>query len=155
MINVEISICDWVISRLEMTMIVLTAAFTMRGWCRRMVWESQQKSAASCFHEFSKPPRALPALPVKCSSLTRWMRTSSILSERIHKDVSAAFVLTADQHEAEDDTLVVTLRRAAFVKLYYPEFDISEAVWQEVQQDVARWGDITTRAIRSVLYSVP
>ncbi|KAG1690814.1 hypothetical protein DVH05_027861 [Phytophthora capsici] len=75
-------------------------------------------------------------------------------SERVRKDVSAAFVLTADQ-EQEDGSLVVTLRRAAFVKLYYPQFDVTEAVWQELQQDVARWGDVTTRAIRSVLYSVP
>ncbi|EGZ12135.1 hypothetical protein PHYSODRAFT_517266 [Phytophthora sojae] len=62
-------------------------------------------------------------------------------SERVRKDGS--------------DELVVTLRRAAFVKLHYPEFDLSERVWQDLQQDVARWGDITTRAIRSVLYSVP
>eukprot|EP00644_Phytophthora_capsici_P018738 jgi/Phyca11/512124/fgenesh2_kg.PHYCAscaffold_216_\ len=75
-------------------------------------------------------------------------------SERVRKDVSAVFVLTADQ-EQEDGSLVVTLRRAAFVKLYYPQFDVTEAVWQELQQDVARWGDVTTRAIRSVLYSVP
>ncbi|KAG2922619.1 hypothetical protein PC119_g3862 [Phytophthora cactorum] len=76
-------------------------------------------------------------------------------SERVRKDVSAAFVLTADKPQLEGDNLVVTLRRAAFVKLHYPEFGISEAVWQELQQDVARWGDVTTRAIRSVLYSVP
>ncbi|KAF1795930.1 hypothetical protein GQ600_3008 [Phytophthora cactorum] len=76
-------------------------------------------------------------------------------SERVRKDVSAAFVLTADKPQLEGDNLVVTLRRAAFVKLHYPEFGMSEAVWQELQQDVARWGDVTTRAIRSVLYSVP
>ncbi|KAL3660327.1 hypothetical protein V7S43_014481 [Phytophthora oleae] len=75
-------------------------------------------------------------------------------SERVRKDVSAAFLLTADQAQ-EEDKLVVTLRRAAFVKLHYPEFDVTEAVWQELQQDVARWGDVTTRAIQSVLYSVP
>ncbi|ETM35363.1 hypothetical protein L914_17711 [Phytophthora nicotianae] len=74
-------------------------------------------------------------------------------SERVRKDVSAAFVLTADH--PQHDTLVVTLRRAAFAKLHYPEFEMSEGVWQELQQDVARWGDVTTRAIRSVLYSVP
>lgn len=76
-------------------------------------------------------------------------------SERVRKDVSAAFVLTTDRLQKGSDELVVTLRRAAFVKLHYPEFDLSERVWQDLQQDVARWGDITTRAIRSVLYSVP
>ncbi|KAG7377491.1 hypothetical protein PHYPSEUDO_011545 [Phytophthora pseudosyringae] len=57
-------------------------------------------------------------------------------SERVRKDVSAAFVLTVDHPQAEDDELVVTLRRAAFVKLHYPAFDMSEAVWQELQQNV-------------------
>uniref|UniRef100_H3GW19 Uncharacterized protein n=1 Tax=Phytophthora ramorum TaxID=164328 RepID=H3GW19_PHYRM len=79
-----------------------------------------------------------------------------VSSERVRKDVSAAFVLTADRLEAKkDDDLVVTLRRAAFVKLHRPEFDISEAAWLELQQDVVRWGDVTNQAIRSVLYSVP
>ncbi|GMF61855.1 unnamed protein product [Phytophthora fragariaefolia] len=71
-------------------------------------------------------------------------------SERVRKDVSAAFV-----PQPGKESLVVTLRRAAFVKLHYPPFAVSEGVWQDLQQDVARWGDITTRAIRSVLYSVP
>ncbi|KAF4027784.1 hypothetical protein GN244_ATG20574 [Phytophthora infestans] len=69
--------------------------------------------------------------------------------------VGCSFVLTAGSQRLNDDTLVVTLRRAAFVKLHYPKFDMSEITWQELQQDVARWGDVMTRAIRSVLYSVP
>ncbi|KAG6610547.1 uncharacterized protein IUM83_06568 [Phytophthora cinnamomi] len=47
-------------------------------------------------------------------------------SERVRKDVSAAFVLTVEKSEVVGDELVVTLRRAAFVKLHYPKFDMSE-----------------------------
>jgi hypothetical protein len=76
-------------------------------------------------------------------------------SERVRKDVVAAFVLTQNNPDGESDDVVVTLRRAAFSKLHCPEFAISEAAWMELQQDVAQWGDVTTRAIRSELYSVP
>ncbi|KAH7462130.1 uncharacterized protein KRP23_14051 [Phytophthora ramorum] len=76
-------------------------------------------------------------------------------SERVRKDVSAAFVLTTNQLQTEGDELVVTLRRAASVKLHCPEFEMAEAVWQELQQDAARWGDVILRSIRGVLYSMP
>jgi hypothetical protein len=77
-----------------------------------------------------------------------------IPSERVRKDVSAALLLTADPNEGENGELVVTLRRAAFVKLHHPKFDISESAWMELQEDVVQWGGVTTRAIRSMLYSV-
>jgi len=72
-------------------------------------------------------------------------------SERVRKDVVAAFVLT----QSHPGGARVTLRRAAFVKLHRPEFAISEAVWQEMQQEAAQWGDVVVRSIRSVLYSIP
>lgn len=82
-------------------------------------------------------------------------------NERVSKDVSATFVLTSHQSErtattsGSADELVVTLRRAAFVRLYRPEFEISEAVWQQLQQDAARWGEVVISSIRSVLYAMP
>ncbi|KAF1772459.1 hypothetical protein PC116_g27056 [Phytophthora cactorum] len=86
-------------------------------------------------------------------------------SERIRKDVSGAFVLTVRQPARQrvestqpasgGEGKVVTLRRAVFVKLYRPEFEISEAVWQNLQQETTRWGDVVIRSIRSVLYSIP
>ncbi|ETP49108.1 hypothetical protein F442_05281 [Phytophthora nicotianae P10297] len=85
-------------------------------------------------------------------------------SERIRKDVSAAFVLAMHQPERQtpgsqpasgDNGLIITLRRAAFVKIYRPEFEISEAVWQNVLWETTRWGDVLIKSIRSILYSIP
>ncbi|KAG6610452.1 uncharacterized protein IUM83_06566 [Phytophthora cinnamomi] len=75
--------------------------------------------------------------------------------ERIRKDVSSAVVVTASGPQIEGTDLTVTLRRATFVKLYHPNFQISETAWQEAQQNAAAWGDIMLRTTRGLLYSVP
>ncbi|OWY98549.1 hypothetical protein PHMEG_00030661, partial [Phytophthora megakarya] len=71
-------------------------------------------------------------------------------SERVRKNVSAAFVLTTGKSESDEEKLGVTLQRAAFVKTHRPVFELSEATWQTLQQAVALWGEIVIRSIRSL-----
>ncbi|KAF4316431.1 hypothetical protein BBO99_00008693 [Phytophthora kernoviae] len=90
-------------------------------------------------------------------------------SERVRLDTSGAVVLTArirpkilDPKQGEnktaspdvDDEIVVTLRRAAFLKLYNPGFPMPEAARQELQVGIGRWGDVMIKTIRSYLCSV-
>ncbi|KAG2892192.1 hypothetical protein PC116_g12642 [Phytophthora cactorum] len=70
--------------------------------------------------------------------------------KRVRLDTSGAIVLTANREG--DGELVVTLRRAAFVKLYNPQFPLSEATRQELQAGIGRWGDVLMKAIRSYVY---
>ncbi|KAE9199769.1 hypothetical protein PF004_g19179 [Phytophthora fragariae] len=57
--------------------------------------------------------------------------------ERVRFDTTGAIVLTASRRPAKEPggegELVVTLRRAAFLKLYNPQFPVSEATRQELQ----------------------
>ncbi|OWZ00052.1 hypothetical protein PHMEG_00028840, partial [Phytophthora megakarya] len=76
-------------------------------------------------------------------------------SERVRKDVSAAFVLTPEKSKNGEKELGVTLRRAAFVKIHRPKFELSEASWQVLQQDAAVWGEVVVRSIRSLVYAGP
>ncbi|KAL3660332.1 hypothetical protein V7S43_014486 [Phytophthora oleae] len=88
-----------------------------------------------------------------------------LTSERVRKDVSSAFVLTQHQKEVcsiTDSTststsheFVVTLRRAAFVKLHRPAFKMADVAWQELQQESTRWGEVVVRTLRGALYSQP
>lgn len=65
-------------------------------------------------------------------------------SERIRRDTAGAIVLTVNEPktrksknraggEADDVDVVVTMRRAAFFKLFYPQFPVDEAALQELQ----------------------
>ncbi|KAF1772460.1 hypothetical protein GQ600_26577 [Phytophthora cactorum] len=67
-------------------------------------------------------------------------------SERIRKTSPglscSQCVNQRDRTTSGGEGKVVTLRRAVFVKLYRPEFEISEAVWQNMQQETTRWGDV-------------
>ncbi|KAG7392530.1 hypothetical protein PHYPSEUDO_000218 [Phytophthora pseudosyringae] len=76
--------------------------------------------------------------------------------ERVRLDTSGAIVLTASTRASNGSSgggeLVVTLRRAAFVKLYHPQFPLSEAARQELQAGIGRWGDVLMKAIRSYVY---
>ncbi|ETI57631.1 hypothetical protein F443_00094 [Phytophthora nicotianae P1569] len=71
--------------------------------------------------------------------------------KRVRLDTSGAIVLTANKG-SNDGELVVTLRRAAFVKLYNPQFPISEARRLELQTGIGQWGDVLMKAIRSYVY---
>ncbi|KAG1686046.1 hypothetical protein DVH05_007186 [Phytophthora capsici] len=77
-----------------------------------------------------------------------------LTSERVRKDVSGAFVLTQHRND-ESHELVVTLRRAAFVKLHRPEFKMADVAWQELQEESPRWGDVVVRTLRGMVYSQP
>jgi hypothetical protein len=55
----------------------------------------------------------------------------------------------------EEGELVVTLRRAAFLKLYAPKFHVCEATRQELHAGIGRWGDVLMKTIRSYVYSSP
>ncbi|KAH7462129.1 uncharacterized protein KRP23_13989 [Phytophthora ramorum] len=95
-------------------------------------------------------------------------------NKRVRLDTSGAVILTASRRptktsigKQEDDTLdglkdveepgklVVTLRRAAFLRLYNPQFSVSEATRQELQAGIGRWGDVLMKTIRSYVYSEP
>ncbi|GMF25800.1 unnamed protein product [Phytophthora fragariaefolia] len=90
-------------------------------------------------------------------------------TERVRKDVSAAVVLTVGRRKTkqrgfrqigtakatgeEETELVVTMRRAAFVKLHKPQFPVSPFAMQELHEGIARWGDVMLKTIRSVVAS--
>ncbi|KAG6584561.1 uncharacterized protein IUM83_07841 [Phytophthora cinnamomi] len=80
-------------------------------------------------------------------------------SKRVRLDTSGAIVLTASKRPAGDlnieRELVVTLRRAAIVRLHNPQFPISEVTLQELQAGIGRWGDVLMKTIRSYVYGAP
>ncbi|KAK1930865.1 hypothetical protein P3T76_013822 [Phytophthora citrophthora] len=80
-------------------------------------------------------------------------------NERVRFDTSGAIILTASKCSAKDssdkDEVVVTLRRAAFLKLYSPQFPVSEPTRQELHAGIGRWGDVLMKTIRSYVYSHP
>ncbi|RLN97915.1 hypothetical protein BBJ28_00018513 [Nothophytophthora sp. Chile5] len=95
-------------------------------------------------------------------------------SERVRLDTSGAIVLTANIRKPKGSSekpsgllveglevpdaegeLVVTLRRAAFLKLYHPQFPVSESTRQDLQAGIGRWGDVMIKTIRSIVYSSP
>ncbi|KAE8982009.1 hypothetical protein PF011_g21801 [Phytophthora fragariae] len=77
--------------------------------------------------------------------------------ERVRFDTSGAIILTASRRPAKgpdgEGELVVTLRRAAFLKLYNPQFPVSEATRQELQAGIGRWGGVLVKTVRSYVYS--
>ncbi|KAL3660334.1 hypothetical protein V7S43_014488 [Phytophthora oleae] len=91
--------------------------------------------------------------------------------ERVRKDVSGAVLLTTSRMKVkhkgskqigtavmpgeEETELVVTMRRAAFVKLHKPKFPVSPFALQELHEGIARWGDVMLKTIRSVVYTTP
>ncbi|KAK1930858.1 hypothetical protein P3T76_013815 [Phytophthora citrophthora] len=91
--------------------------------------------------------------------------------ERVRKDVSGAVLLTTGRRKVkhkggkrigtaamsgeEETELVVTMRRAAFVKLHKPKFPVSPFALQELHEGIARWGDVMLKTIRSVVYTTP
>ncbi|RAW27662.1 hypothetical protein PC110_g15938 [Phytophthora cactorum] len=86
-------------------------------------------------------------------------------NERVRLDTSGAIVLTANRRSIigarkatdgeEEDEVVVTLRRAAFLKLYNPQLPVSEATRQELQAGIGRWRDVLMKTIRSYVYTHP
>ncbi|KAL3662249.1 hypothetical protein V7S43_012578 [Phytophthora oleae] len=79
--------------------------------------------------------------------------------ERARLDTSGAIVLTGSKRISKElrgeGELVVTLRRAAFVKLHNPQFPLSEGARQELQSGIGRWGDVLMNSIREYVYGTP
>ncbi|KAE9189236.1 hypothetical protein PF004_g22269 [Phytophthora fragariae] len=92
--------------------------------------------------------------------------------DRVRKDVSGAVVLTVSRKKVkhkggkhigtsstlggeEEMELVVTMRRAAFVKLHRPQFTVSAFALQELHEGIAQWGDVMLKTVRSVVYTTP
>ncbi|POM70926.1 Hypothetical protein PHPALM_12576 [Phytophthora palmivora] len=71
-------------------------------------------------------------------------------AERVRKDVSATAVFTVDNDE--QGKLVVTMRRAAFLKIHRPQFAISEDALQELATGIMSWGDVMLKTLRGILY---
>ncbi|KAG7399311.1 hypothetical protein PHYBOEH_009237 [Phytophthora boehmeriae] len=91
-----------------------------------------------------------------------------IPSERVRRDASGAIVLTAsrrcstcpnppselsDAEDNSDDELIVTMRRAAFLKLHRPHFQISALQLQELQDNAMKWADVMLKSVRGMVYS--
>jgi hypothetical protein len=78
---------------------------------------------------------------------------------RARLDTSGAIALTATRRvlagSDRNSELVVTLRRAAFVRLHNPEFSLSEAKRHELQEGIGRWGDVLMETIRGYVYGAP
>lgn len=74
--------------------------------------------------------------------------------QRVRKDISAAVVLTANKRQINDplDGVVVTMRRAAFYKVYRPEFPLSTPHFEDLRETIAQWSDIMLKTVRGVLY---
>ncbi|KAJ8524640.1 hypothetical protein ON010_g16477 [Phytophthora cinnamomi] len=77
-------------------------------------------------------------------------------SQCVRKDISAAVVLTVDKRSQLNDPLdgvVVTMRRAAFYKVYRPDFPLSTPQFEDLRDGIAQWSDIMLKTVRGVLYT--
>ncbi|OWZ21202.1 hypothetical protein PHMEG_0004272 [Phytophthora megakarya] len=71
-------------------------------------------------------------------------------AERIRKDVSATAVFTASTDEKGE--MVVTMRRAAFLKIHRPQFSLADDATQELATGIMAWGDVMLKTLRGILY---
>ncbi|KAF1327387.1 hypothetical protein FI667_g7640, partial [Globisporangium splendens] len=72
--------------------------------------------------------------------------------ERIRKDITAGIVLTSRlKPTPAGDVLVVTMVRAADLKLYYPQFDVDAEILQELRDDIRGWGRVMIKTVREIL----
>ncbi|KAG2767051.1 hypothetical protein PC116_g13852 [Phytophthora cactorum] len=79
-------------------------------------------------------------------------------SERVRRDSSGAIVLTASRRRSatsqdEGGELVVTMRRATFLKIRRPEFPLSDLALQELHDEMMGWADVMLKSIRSFVYA--
>ncbi|KAG1693998.1 hypothetical protein DVH05_022016 [Phytophthora capsici] len=83
-------------------------------------------------------------------------------SERVRRDSSGGIVLTASRkrtnhsgqtvHGGDEGELVVTMRRAIFMKVRRPEFQLSDPVLEELYDEMMEWAAVMLKSIRSVVY---
>ncbi|KAG6617223.1 uncharacterized protein IUM83_02684 [Phytophthora cinnamomi] len=92
------------------------------------------------------------------------------LSEHVRKDISGGVVLTATRRKkqpttgkcgqlldeveptGQDEELVVTMRRAGYLKMHHPEFPVAPFALQELKAGIADWGQVMIKTMREVLY---
>lgn len=85
--------------------------------------------------------------------------------KHVRKDISGTVVLTAHRRrrpqalkaaagDSQDDEgeLVVVMRRAAFLRLHRPQFDVPPNVLVEMRERVSNWGDVMLKTIRDLVY---
>ncbi|KAG1693929.1 hypothetical protein DVH05_022851 [Phytophthora capsici] len=70
--------------------------------------------------------------------------------KRVRKDVSACALFTSSTDEKGE--LVVTMHRAAFLKIHRPKFSISEDALQELATGIMAWGDVMLKTVRGIVY---
>ncbi|EGZ29335.1 hypothetical protein PHYSODRAFT_263495 [Phytophthora sojae] len=74
---------------------------------------------------------------------------------RVRKDISATAVFVARRKPATNGVegeLVVTMIRAAFLKIHRPQFPLSEETLHELSTGIMAWGDVMVKTIRSIVY---
>ncbi|RLN49027.1 hypothetical protein BBJ29_004342 [Phytophthora kernoviae] len=72
-------------------------------------------------------------------------------SERVRRDVSSAVVLTSSRNP--NGELIVTMRRAAFLKVHRPEFPLTELEFVEIYDGMMQWSEIMGKTMREILYT--
>ncbi|KAG6946293.1 hypothetical protein JG687_00016797 [Phytophthora cactorum] len=60
---------------------------------------------------------------------------------------------TGSTTSEEDNEVTVSMRRATYVKLYQPEFSLSEEAQQDLRDGFARAGEFVRKAIRRIVYN--
>ncbi|KAL3664092.1 hypothetical protein V7S43_010977 [Phytophthora oleae] len=68
----------------------------------------------------------------------------------VRKDISACALFTINS-DAKGE-LVVTMRRAAFLKIHRPNFSLSEDALQELATGIMAWGDVMLKTVRGIVY---
>ncbi|RLN56885.1 hypothetical protein BBJ29_002699 [Phytophthora kernoviae] len=77
-------------------------------------------------------------------------------AKRVRKDISATavFVINKSLCGGDDGELVVTMYRAAYLKIHRPQFSVSDGALQELSDGIMAWGDVMLKTIRSALYGL-
>ncbi|KAL4172128.1 hypothetical protein KRP22_007302 [Phytophthora ramorum] len=53
----------------------------------------------------------------------------------------------------EEEELIVTMRRATFLKIRRPEFPVSELALEELHDEMMQWADVMLKSIRNIVYA--
>ncbi|KAG7390464.1 hypothetical protein PHYBOEH_007034 [Phytophthora boehmeriae] len=73
---------------------------------------------------------------------------------RVRKDISATAIFTINRNLSGggEGELVVTMYRAAFLKIHRPQFPLSDSALQELSDEIMAWGDVMLKTVRSAVY---
>ncbi|KAL3660379.1 hypothetical protein V7S43_014532 [Phytophthora oleae] len=76
------------------------------------------------------------------------------LSEFVRRDVSAAVMLSEEKSRdssEEDEEVEVVMRRAAFMKIYSPSFDVADNTLATMHERIAQWPKIMLQIVREMI----